>query len=354
MIIGYSELTIHKLGKTHEVSKFVAEIKRAGERAAALTRQLLAFSRQQVLYPRVLDLNAVLNNLTQMLHRVIGEDISLSFKPAVPLGYIKADLGQVEQILMNLVVNARDAMPSGGSISIETSGVTLDEAYIDSHSSVRPGRYVMLSVSDTGIGMDEKTVSQIFEPFFTTKQPGQGTGLGLSTVYGIVKQSDGHIWVYSEPGKGTTFKIYFPELETSPEKTEKMQSPVTLHGGSETILLVEDDASLRKLTSSLLGSMGYNVIEAPEAESALRLAGDPSVHIDLLLTDVLMPKMGGVELSAELRRIRGTELKVLLMSGYAGDLLEQHKSNEAPIELIEKPFTRKGLLSKVRAILNSD
>ena len=352
VIIGYSELALYRVGTMPEVSKQLTEIKRAGERAAALIRQLLAFGRQQVLYPRVLDLNAVLNNLTQMLLRVIGEDISLSFNPSVPLGQIKADPGQIEQLLMNLVVNARDAMPDGGAIVIETSSVTLDEGYLDSHWSVRPGRYVMLSVSDTGCGMDEKTVSQIFEPFFTTKKPGQGTGLGLSTVYGIVKQSDGYIWVYSEPGKGTTFKIYFPQFEPATENRENGATATESKGGSETILVVEDDSSLRTLTTSVLGSMGYKVLEAPDAESALTLAANPELHIDLLLTDVLMPRMSGVELSLELQKIR-SELKVLLMSGYAGNLIAKRDSEESQIELIEKPFTRYGLLTKVRAALNS-
>lgn len=353
VIIGYSELAAHRIGTVHDVSKYLLEIKRAGERATALTRQLLAFSRQQVLYPRVLDLNAVLNNLTQMLLRVIGEDISLTFKPSVPLGHIKADPGQIEQILMNLVVNARDAMPNGGTIAIETSSVTLDEGYLDSHWSVRPGQYVMLSVSDTGCGMDEKTVSHIFEPFFTTKMPGQGTGLGLSTVYGIVKQSDGYIWVYSEPGKGTTFKIYFPQSGPDFDKTEEAVPAAESQGECETILLVEDDTSLRELTTSVLGSMGYKVLEAPDAETALTLASDLNVHIDLLLTDILMPKMSGVELSIELQKMR-TEMKVLLMSGYTGNLIAPHRSTESQINLIEKPFTRHGILSKVRAALNPD
>jgi two-component system, cell cycle sensor histidine kinase and response regulator CckA len=349
VIIGYSELAIHQMGARTDLSKYLLEIKRAGERAAALTRQLLAFSRQQVLYPRVLDLNAVLNNVTQMLLRVIGEDISLSFKPAVPLGYIKADPGQIEQILMNLVVNARDAMPDGGSITIETSGVTLDEGYLDSHWSVRPGRYVMLSVSDTGCGMDEKTMSHIFEPFFTTKMPGEGTGLGLSTVYGIVKQSGGYIWVYSEPEKGTTFKIYFPEFDPGMDKTQEPVLTAQPKGGSESILVVEDDAALRKLTTSVLGSMGYNVIEASDGEMALGLLRDPSMLIDLLLTDVLMPKMNGQELSIRIKEVKPA-VKVLLMSGYAGELVSQRRNPE--VALIQKPFTRHGLLSKVRAVLD--
>jgi two-component system, cell cycle sensor histidine kinase and response regulator CckA len=349
VIIGYSELALYRLGSTHGVSKHLGEIKVAAERAASLTRQLLAFSRQQVLYPRILDLNSVVNNLTQMLLRLIGEDIALSFK-AGKVGSIKADLGQVEQILMNLVVNARDAMPQGGMISIETSSVDLEDGYVDSHLSVRPGRYVLLSVSDTGCGMDEKTVSQIFEPFFTTKGPGQGTGLGLSTVYGIVKQSDGYIWVYSEPHRGTTFKIYFPERSQSEQKSLEGATATDLVVGTETVLVVEDDEALRKLITDLLSGAGYKVLQASNGETALQLVQANPEQIDLVLTDMLMPAMSGVELSAQLRKFRPT-IKVLLMSGYAGDLIARYRVTESEFKLIEKPFTRQGLLSKIRAAL---
>jgi len=352
VIMGYSEMVLHRLGSAHPMAKSLGEIKRAAERAATLTRQLLAFSRQQVLYPRVLDLNVVVNNLNQMLRRLIGEDIVLSFQAANPLGYIKADLGQIEQILMNLVVNARDAMPKGGTIAIATSLVELDEAYLDSHFSVRPGRYVLLSVSDTGCGMDEKTLSHIFEPFFTTKGPGQGTGLGLSTVYGIVKQSDGYIWVYSELEKGTTFKLYFPLHEEGAPVLSEWSAEVQPVGGTETVLVVEDDESLRKLTAALLESTGYRVLEADNGETAINLVEKWAESIDLLLTDVLMPVMSGVDLSARLRKLR-PDLKVLLMSGYAGDLIARHRGIEPDILLIEKPFTRHGLLSKIRSVLNS-
>jgi len=349
VIMGYSELASYRLGSTHEISRHLVEIKLAAERAASLTRQLLAFSRQQVLYPRILDLNAVVNNLTQMLLRMIGEDISLSFKPGAT-GYIKADHGQIEQILMNLVVNARDAMPQGGVIAIETSSIDLTDGYVDSHLSARPGRYVLLSVSDTGCGMDEKTVSQIFEPFFTTKGPGQGTGLGLSTVYGIVRQSEGYIWVYSEVGRGTTFKLYFPEHQNGAQKAADATPMVDLVVATETVLVVEDDEALRKLTTALLGSSGYKVLEAANGAAAIQLVQSSDEHIDLLLTDMLMPVMSGIELSAQLRKIR-PHLKVLLMSGYAGDLIQRYGVAESEIMLIEKPFTRNGLLSKIRLAL---
>jgi PAS domain S-box-containing protein len=349
VIIGYSELAAYRLGSSHGVSKHLGEIKLAAERAASLTRQLLAFSRQQVLYPRVLDLNGVVNNLMRMLLRLIGEDISLSFQ-AGSVGNIKADLGQIEQILMNLVVNARDAMPQGGVIAIETSSVDLQDGYVDSHLSVRPGRYVMLSVSDTGCGMDEKTVAQIFEPFFTTKGPGQGTGLGLSTVYGIVKQSNGYIWVYSEPARGTTFKIYFPEQLHGEQKALAGPPALDLVIGTEVLLVVEDDEALRKLITALLEGSGYKVLQAASGAAALQLARNCEEHIDLVLTDMLMPGMSGIELSTELRKLR-PRMKVLLMSGYAGDLIARYRVAESEIMLVEKPFTRHVLLSKIRAAL---
>jgi PAS domain S-box-containing protein len=349
VIIGYSELAAYRLGSSHELSKHLGEIKFAAERAASLTRQLLAFSRQQVLYPRILDLNGVVNNLMRMLLRLIGEDISLSFQ-AGTVGNVKADLGQIEQILMNLVVNARDAMPQGGVISIETSSVDLQDGYVDSHLSVRPGRYVMLSVSDTGCGMDEKTVAQIFEPFFTTKGPGQGTGLGLSTVYGIVKQSNGYIWVYSEPGRGTTFKVYFPEQLHGEQKALERPPALDLVIGTEVLLVVEDDEALRKLITALLEESGYKVLQAASGDAALHLAKSRDEHIDLVLTDMLMPGMSGIELSTEMRKLR-PRMKVLLMSGYAGDLIARYHVAESEIMLVEKPFTRHVLLSKIRTAL---
>lgn len=349
VIIGYSELASYRLGSEHGVSKHLREIKSAAERAASLTRQLLAFSRQQVLYPRILDLDGIVKNLIQMLLRMIGEDISLSFKPT-SAGWIKADAGQIEQILMNLVVNARDAMPEGGTIAIETSRVDLQDGYVDSHLSVRPGRYVVLSVSDTGCGMDEKTLAQIFEPFFTTKAPGQGTGLGLATVYGIVKQSEGYIWAYSEPARGTTFKVYFPEYKQGGHHLVPPPPMPDLVVGTETILVVEDDEALRKLITALLGNVGYKVLEAANGDAALELMRTRDGKVALLLTDMLMPGMSGVELSAQIRKL-WPHTKVLLMSGYAGDLIARYRVAENEMLLIEKPFTRHGLLSKIRAAL---
>src|SRR5882724_9198732 len=338
VIIGYSELSLHHLDADHPMAKNALEIKNAANRAASLTRHLL-------------DLNAVVHSLNQMLPRIIGDDISLTFKPQVPLGCIKADPGQIEQVLMNLVVNARDSMSKGGTIVVETSNIELDADYVDSNASVRPGSYVMLSVSDTGCGMDEKTVSQIFEPFFTTKAPGQGTGLGLSTVHGIVKQSHGHIWVYSQLGKGTTFKLYFPQHEESVEEVSDWSIDIEPVGGSETILVVEDDESLRNVTVALLESAGYKVLQAENAESAIMLVRDLTESIDLLLTDALMPGMGGVELSAHLKTLR-PNLKVLLMSGYAGDLIARYGAIEPEMTLMEKPFTRHDLLARVHTVLH--
>jgi two-component system cell cycle sensor histidine kinase/response regulator CckA len=351
VIIGYSELSLHHLAPDHPMAKNALEVKNAANRAASLTRHLLAFSRQQVLYPRILDLNTVVHSLNQMLPRIIGDDISLAFKPQVPLGCIRADPGQIEQVLMNLVVNARDSMPKGGTIVIETSNIELDADTVDSHASVRPGRYVMLSVSDTGCGMDEKTVGKIFEPFFTTKAPGQGTGLGLSTVHGIVQQSHGHIWVYSQLGKGTTFKLYFPQHEESADAADDWSLDIEPVGGSETILVVEDDESLRHVTAALLESAGYQVLQADNAESAVVLGQEVTEPIDLLLTDALMAGMGGVELSARLKA-RRPHLKVLLMSGYAGDLIARYGAIEPEMALMEKPFTRHDLLSRIHTVLH--
>jgi two-component system, cell cycle sensor histidine kinase and response regulator CckA len=351
--MGYSELSLQHMDPAHPVARNLIEIKMAAERAVSLTRRLLGFSRQQILFPRILDLNAVVDNLNQMLLRMIGEDIALIFKPGIGLGRIKADLGQIEQVLMNLIVNARDAMPKGGTIIIETSNVQLDDGYVDSHFSVPPGRYVMLSVSDSGSGMDERTSSRIFEPFFTTKAPGQGSGLGLSTVYGIVKQSEGHIWVYSEPGRGTTFKMYFPRREESAEPVSQLTAEAEPGGGVETILVVEDDESLRKMTVALLLSTGYKVLEAGTAEAAVRIVQGLKEPVDLLLTDVLLPDLNGVELSALLKTIQ-PGMRVLLVSGYTGDLIAQYKAIDPDVTLVEKPFTRRGLLASIYDVLHGN
>jgi two-component system, cell cycle sensor histidine kinase and response regulator CckA len=351
--MGYSELSLQQVDPAHPLARNLMEIKMAAERAVSLTRRLLGFSRQQILFARILDLNAVVDNLHQMLLRMIGEDIALVFKPGAGLGCIKADLGQIEQVLMNLVVNARDAMPKGGTIMIETSNVQLlNDGYLDSYFSVPPGRYVVLSVSDSGSGMDEKTSSRIFEPFFTTKAPGQGSGLGLSTVYGIVKQSEGHIWVYSEPRRGTIFKMYFPRREERAEPVFDSTPEAEPSGGVETILVVEDDASLRKMVGTLLASTGYKILEAGTAEAAVRMVRSLKGPVDLLVTDVLLPDLNGVELSALLKTIQPS-LRVLLISGYTGDLIAQYEAIDPKLRLMEKPFTRRALLATIYEVLHN-
>jgi two-component system, cell cycle sensor histidine kinase and response regulator CckA len=352
VIIGFSDVAMEHLESGHPVQKNLEEIRKAGERAAALTWQLLAFSRQQVLEPRTLNLNSVVHNVSKMLLRTIGEDISLVLRPAEPLGSVRADLGQIEQVLMNLAVNARDAMPDGGKIVIETSNVDLDETYARQHESVRPGAYVLLSVSDTGIGMDEATKAQIFEPFFTTKEPGKGTGLGLSTVYGIVKQSEGYIWVYSELRHGTTFKIYFPRVDRPAESLVGKETEPIPGIGAETILVVEDDDILRGLTVSLLETGGYKVLSSSDAPSAVAVAQQHTGCIDLLVTDVIMPGVRGPDLATELKKGR-PEMKVLYVSGYAGNVMVQQGVLGPDAALLVKPFSKRTLLTKVRAVIES-
>jgi two-component system cell cycle sensor histidine kinase/response regulator CckA len=352
VITGYSEIAKDKLDADHPVSDYLDQIREAAQRAASLTRQLLMFSRKQIVFPKVLDISAVVNNVVKMLSRTIGEDVVLSFRPGLPFGSIEADVGQIEQILMNLVVNARDAMPDGGQITIETHNVELDENYRVQHEPVIPGSYVMLSVSDTGCGMDDTTLSQMFEPFFTTKEAGKGTGLGLATVYGIVKQSSGHIWVYSEPGKGTTFKVYFPRVQKKADKLGEA-SEREIVGGTETILLVEDDEGLRGLTLELLRSAGYKVLEAGTPDKAIEIARNVHAPIHLLLTDVVMPKKSGPELSLGLKALL-PDLKVIFMSGYAGDALTKQTLLVPDLVLIEKPFSRASLLTTVYRVLRQN
>ncbi len=349
VVTGYSEIAMEKLGSDHPALSCLHEIGKAAGRAANLTRQLLMFSRQEVVFPKVIDLNAVVNNTVTLLSRTIGEDVALTFRAGNPLGSVRADVGQIEQILMNLVVNARDAMPDGGQITIETRDAELDESYRRSHEPVVPGPYVMLSVSDTGCGMDEITKSNIFEPFFTTKEPGKGTGLGLSTVYGIVKQSGGFLWVYSEVGRGAAFKIYLPRI---PERAEKLPEAVEpdVVGGTETILLVEDDECLRRVTRTLLTSVGYGVLEADRPSRAIEIAREQGKPIDLLLTDVIMPNMSGPELSLKLKALL-PELKAIFMSGYAGDALASQMIRVPELALLRKPFSRADLLRAVRRAL---
>ncbi len=351
VIVGYIQLLQDRLDPADAGQRHIEQIRKACERAAGLNRQLLAFSRKQVVQPRILNLNAVVNNLSKMLLRMIGEDITLSMVPGAPLGSVKADLGQIEQVLMNLAINARDAMPHGGKIVIETANVELEEDHAQHQPTVIPGSYVMLSVRDTGTGMDDPTMARIFEPFFTTKGPGKGTGLGLSMVYGIVKQSNGYIWVTSQPGEGASFKLYFPRVNeaAAPLIIQRLEPPAAK--GSETILVVEDDPSLRELVVDLLEESGYKVVEAVDVEAALDLAQKKKT-IHLLLTDVIMPTMSGGDLAARLKMLR-PELKVLFMSGYSGDLVAEHGILEAETNLLEKPFTKHDLVSKVRAVLDN-
>src|ERR1700691_1063636 len=350
VIIGYSELSIEKLDPETQIAKHLVQITLAAERGAHLTRQLLVFSRQQVVSLKVLDLNAVIREASKLLSRVVREDIILSYHTSVSVGLIKADAGQIEQVLMNLVVNARDAMPDGGQITIATDSITLNDKYCLGHEPVIEGDYVMLEVRDTGCGMDETTKAHVFEPFFTTKQPGKGTGLGLASVYGIVQQSGGYVSVSSELGRGTTFKLYFPRVQgqidsgTTPVHTESM-------GGNETILLVEDEAALREITASILQSAGYKVIEADSAAKAIQLAGTHSEPIHLLLTDVIMPHMSGVALSKRLMTSM-PRLKVIFASGYGGDELAKQLSETTGAVLLSKPFSKTSLLALVHAVLH--
>ena len=349
-IMGYSDLTLQRLEQDSPLRHRIEEIKKAGERAARLTQQLLAFSRKQILQPKVLDLNSVIIEMTKMLQRLIGEDIVLQTALDKSLGQVKADSGQVEQVLLNLVVNARDAMPQGGHLIIETSNVFLDWTHAKTHAMVCPAHYVMLSVSDTGCGMDAETQARIFEPFFTTKEAAKGTGLGLSTVYGIVKQSEGSIWVYSEPGKGTTFKIYLPRIDEV--KTDTLDEEFeSARKGHETILLVEDEDVVRALTREILEEYGYTLICASNGQEALRICDEFDGRIPLMITDVVMPNMSGREL-AERLTVRRPETQVLYMSGFTDDAIFRHGLIDHEMLFIQKPFSADSLAVKVRELLD--
>lgn len=349
-ILGYADLSLRRIGED-PVRRNLEEIKKASERAASLTRQLLAFSRKQILEPKVLDLNLVVTDMHKMLQRLIGEDIVLSTKLDTSIGKVKADPGQVEQIVMNLIVNARDAMPRGGMATIETSNVTLDESYMLGKAVVVPGDYVMLAMSDTGCGMEETTLARIFEPFFTTKEAGKGTGLGLSTVYGIVKQSGGYISAYSEVGEGTVFKVYLPRI-ASTEEPAKLKTAVRSEArGTETVLLVEDEIVVRRMTSMILSSNGYRVLEAADAAEALAVFEVHGDEIELLLTDVIMPGMSGRVLAEKIRLIRA-QLPVLYMSGYTDDAIVRHGLLSDGLKFLQKPFTAEVLTRKVRDVLD--
>jgi signal transduction histidine kinase/ActR/RegA family two-component response regulator len=354
VILGYSDISRRNLKEGDPLCRNLDEIIKASERAASLTRQLLAFSRKQVMQPKVFDLNTVVTDMEKMLRRMIGEDVELRVTPHLNLGNIKADPVQLEQVIMNLVVNARDAMPRGGKLSIETSNVYLDESYAQEHVSATPGDYVMLAISDSGCGMGEETRQQIFEPFFTTKEQGKGTGLGLSMVYGIVKQSGGNIWVYSEEGRGTTFKIYFPRVTAEAEEYRRASQNVEVPKGSETILLVEDAEWVRTLARRVLETAGYRVLEADSGDAAIKLceSSNGRERIDLLLTDVVMPGMSGNEMST-LLLAKQPGMPVLYMSGYTDDAIVQHGVLEAGINFIQKPFTPGALALKVREVLDA-
>lgn len=353
VIIGYSELTRERLPEEDEKTrKCVAEIRRAAERAASLTRQLLSFSRRQPQMQRVLNLNSIVNNLQGMLSRMIGEDVSLVFRPREPIGSVQVDLGQMEQMLMNLAVNARDAMPNGGELIIETENIYLDETYIGQQGAAKPGHYVQLAVSDTGIGMDAATQAQIFDPFFTTKEPGKGTGLGLSTVWGAVKQSGGYISVYSDLGHGTTFKIFLPRVDKPAEGLLPGHIEAIAPSGNETLLVVEDEDALRELTTSVLERRGYRVLSATTGKAALDIAKEFASEIALIITDVIMPKMIGPDLVNELRKQR-PDLKVLYMSGYARNLIVEEGPVKPQAAMLSKPFSSLELLNRVREILKS-
>jgi PAS domain S-box-containing protein len=350
-IRGYSDLLLYRIDSSSPLRKDVEEIQKAGERATSLTRQLLAFSRKQVLQPKVLDLNAVVAGMDGMLRRLIGEDIDLVTVLKPGLWNVQTDPGQVEQVIMNLIVNARDAMSKGGKVTIETSNVELDDWYVRRHAVVKPGGYVLLSTSDTGIGMDEETKIRLFEPFYTTKEKGKGTGLGLSTVYGIVKQSGGYIWVYSEIGKGATFKVYFPRFCGANAETRSEGASGSAFFGRETVLVVEDEEVVRALVRDILEGNGYTVLTASNGVEAQKVGRSHKTPIHLIVTDVVMPKMGGRE-AAELLAPHLPGVKVLYMSGYTNEAIVHHGVLESGIPFLKKPFTPDALLRKVRQLLD--
>ncbi len=351
-IIGFGEILKLDLPADNHCGAYVGEILKAADRGATLTKQLLAFSRKQILQPRVLNLNDVVRDLETMLRRLIGENIDLKVSLRPELGCLKADPSQIEQVIVNLALNARDAMPEGGKLTIETANIDLDETYTIHHKSVNPGPYVLLAASDTGHGMQPETLPHIFEPFYTNKQHGKGTGMGLATVYGIVKQSGGDIWVYSEPGKGSIFKIYLPRVEAAPEVEEEKAVPAGELRGHETILLVEDEELVRTMLSEALRRYGYQVLEATQGSEAITLLTEYHGSVGLVLTDVVMPEMSGQVLAERLVEVN-PELKVLFTSGYSDDAIVRHGILRPGVHFIQKPFTIVALLQKIREVLDS-
>jgi PAS domain S-box-containing protein len=352
VILGYSQILAEGVPAGSRLAESTAQIKSAAHKASGITSQLLAFSRKQVLSPRVVNLNDIMMNLDSLLRRLIGEDIEVLTVPASNLGSVKADPGQIEQVMMNLALNARDAMPHGGKLTLETSNAQLDANYARNHRPVEPGPYVMLAVSDTGHGMTPETQARIFEPFYTTKEVGKGTGLGLSMVYGIVKQSGGHIWVYSEPDRGTTLKIYLPRVDQPSETTGAEHRPGSIKRGTETILLVEDDAQLRQLSSSVLAHCGYKMLVAATPEEGLEIFKAHHRDIRLLITDVVMPRMNGRQLAEQIMQI-SSDVRVLYISGYTNNAIVHYGVLDAGLWFLPKPFTLSALMAKVREVLDS-
>jgi signal transduction histidine kinase/ActR/RegA family two-component response regulator len=350
VVLSYTGLILSDLKSDDPLRADLEEIQKAALRAADLTRQLLTFSRQQVVLPKVVDLNQIMAGMEKMVGRLLGADVEVTLLPGAGLGKVKADPGQIEQIVMNLLVNARDAMPSGGRLTIQTNNMELDGHYASEHLGVTVGPHVMLAVTDTGIGMDRETQAQVFEPFFTTKERGKGTGLGLSIVFGIVKQSGGHVWVYSEPGKGTTFKVYLPRTDAQADASPS-QPPAAEGGrGSETILLVEDDEQVRAVAKGILRRSGYTVLEAPGAGEALLVVEQYGARINLLVTDVVLPRMNGPQLVERVRASR-PDIKVLFMSGYTDEAIIQHGILDSGVTFLQKPITPDTLTRKVREAL---